>query len=54
MNRGYHFVWPAHEHPFFLTPDNRKVAFEVERNVPYLYPGATTAVEHLYDADLVT
>ena len=46
-------MWPAFAHPYFITPKGKRIDFEVDQDVRYLYPGTTVAVEHGYNVDLI-
>ena len=39
MQRGYTFIWPAGEDPYFVLPSGKIVYLEVVHDVPYLRPG---------------
>ena len=40
MERGYTFIWPKGQAPYFLLPDRRVVKCEVRGNIPYIVPGS--------------
>ena len=42
MNKGYTFVWPAGERPYFILPKSlggKLVCLDVDGDIPYLVPG---------------
>ena len=39
MQKGYSFIWPAGEKPYYVLPDGQVVELEVIDDIPYLRPG---------------